>query len=157
MSCRIISIFVKSLSSLLLALTLTGCGTLTGPGSASFASVTIHNHSDVEIRAVTTQVFHEDGYAGGSTSQAQMVFQKEASRLATISRDGLVAAQSGARTMERVRVELVELGGSSYRLQCQAFMVSDAGDSFFEDEVRKTNLRSGPYRLLLNKVAGKLK
>ena len=153
---RILSCSFKTLSYLCLTMAFAGCGTLTGPGSASFASVTIHNHSAVEIRAVTTQVFHEDGYTGGSTSQAQMVFQREASRLATISRDGVVAAQSGASTMERVRLELVALGGSSYRLQCQAFMVSGAGDSFFEDEVRLTNLRSGPYRLLLQKVAGKL-
>src|SRR6476660_9650541 len=106
---RIPSCFLKALILLCLILTFAGCGTLTGPGSASFASVTIHNHSVVEIRAGTSQVFHEDGYTGGSTSQSQMVFQKEASRLATISRDGVVAPQSRASTMERVRLELVAM------------------------------------------------
>ena len=75
----------------------------------------------------------------------------------SISRDGLVATQSGARTVERVKTELVDLGGGSYRLQCEAFMVSGAGDAFFENEVRKTNLRAGPYRSLLRKVAKELK
>lgn len=135
---------------------LAGCKSTSGPGSASFASVTIHNHSPQEIHAATGQVFRDDGYAGVQTGPNQMVFDKEASRLATISRDGLIAAQSGARTMERVRTELVDLGGGTYRLQCEAFMVSGAGDSFFENETRKTNLRSGPYRSLLNKVAKKL-
>jgi hypothetical protein len=86
-----------------------------------------------------------------------MIFEKEASRLATLSRDGLVATQGGARTIERVRTELVDLGGSTYRLQCQAFMVSGAGDSFFENEVAKTHLRAGPYRSLMKKIGKKLK
>ena len=52
--------------------------------------------------------------------------------------------------------ELVDLGGGSYRLQCQAYMVSGAGDSFFENEFAKTHIRSGPYRSLLSKVAKEL-
>ena len=137
-------------------LVLVGCQSTSGPGSASFASVTINKHTPEEIHTATGAVFREDGYAGAQMSPSQMLFEKEASRLSTISRDGLIAAQGGARTIERVRTELVDLGGGTYRLQCQAFMVSGAGDSFFENEVRKTNVRSGPYRSLLNKVAKKL-
>jgi hypothetical protein len=147
----------KSIPCFLLLLAVAGCKSVSGPGSASFASVTIHNHTPEEIHAAAGQVFREDGYAGTQSGPMRMVFQKEASRLTTISRDGLVAAHEGARTLERVRTELVDLGGSSYRLQCQAYMVTGAGDSFFEDEVRKTNLRSGPYQSLLNKVAKQLK
>jgi hypothetical protein len=142
--------------SLLLTLLLAGCSSTSGPGSASFASVIITNSSPTQIHAAAGKVFREDGYAGFQMGPSQMVFEKEASRLATISRDGLVAAQAGARTMERVRTELVDLGGGTYRLQCQAFMVSSAGDSFFENEVRKTNLRGGPYRSLMKKVAKEL-
>jgi hypothetical protein len=36
-------------------------------------------------------------------------------------------------------------------------MVRNAGDSFFEDESRLTNLRSRPYQNLLGKVAKRLK
>jgi len=155
-SCRITVAFLGLLPAALLSFCLAGCSSVSGPGSASFASVLIHNHSPQEIHAAAGQAFREDGYAGVQTAPNQMVFDKEASRMATISRDGLIAAQNGARTIERVRTELVDLGGGSYRLQCQAFMVSGAGDSFFENEVRKTNLRSGPYQSLLNKVAKKL-
>jgi hypothetical protein len=144
------------LSGLVLLLAGLGTGCASGPGSASFASVVIHKHSPAEIHAVAGKVFREDGFIGVQTSPTHMLFEKEASRMASISRDGFIATQSGARTRERVRTELVDLGGGSYRLQCEAFMVSDAGDPFFEDEVRKLNFRSGPYRSLLNKVAKEL-
>ena len=147
---------VRMFSSLLLALTVAGCQSASGPGSASFASVTIKNHTPAEIHAAAGEVFREDGYAGAQTGPDRMLFEKEASRLASLSRDGLVATQGGARTIERVRTELVDLGGGTYRLQCQAFMVSGAGDSFFENEVAKTHMRAGPYRSLMKKIGKKL-
>jgi len=146
----------KAFSGLALVLAIVGCSSTSGPGSASFASVIIQNHSPAEIHAAAGKVFRGDGYAGFQMGPTQMVFDREASRLETISRDGLIAAQGGARTIERVRTELVDLGGGSYRLQCQAFMVSGAGDAFMENEVRKMNFRSGPYRTLLKKVAEEL-
>jgi hypothetical protein len=134
-----------------------GCGSLSGPASASFASVTIENHSPQEIADATTKVFGEEGYTGGLQGQGKMVFQKEASRATTLSHEGLFATQSGARTVNRVRLEIVRLsGGSSYRLQGQAYVVRDAGD-LLEDEVRLTNVRSAPYQSLLNKVKKQLK
>lgn len=135
-----------------------GCGTLSEPGSASFASVTIENHSQAEIVAATQKVFGEDGFSGGGAGLGgQMVFEKEASRATSFSRNGLVATHEGARALTRVKVDLVSLSADSYRLQCQAYAVSGAGDSFFEDESRLSNLRSGPYRSLLNKVKERLK
>jgi len=86
-----------------------------------------------------------------------MVFDREGSRAETISRDGLVAAQGGARTVVRMKVELVNLDAGSHRLQGQAYMVSGAGDSFFEEEHRLTNVRSGPYQDILDEVAKRLK
>jgi hypothetical protein len=140
-----------------LALLAAGCGSLSGPGSASFASVTIQGHSPEEIAAATVRVFGADGYSGGKAGTTDLVFEKEASRATTLSRDGLVAAQAGARTLNRVRVQIVSLSDGSHRLQCQAYMVSDAGDSFFENEARLANARRGPYQSLLNKVAKELK
>jgi hypothetical protein len=86
-----------------------------------------------------------------------MIFEKEASRATTLSRDGVAATQAGARSLNRVRVEIIPLASGSHRLQCQAYVVSDAGDSFFEDEVRLTNLRRAPYQSLLNQVKAQLK
>ncbi|MHC1764514.1 MAG: hypothetical protein AB9869_09425 [Verrucomicrobiia bacterium] len=135
----------------------TGCHSLTGAGSASFASVSIPGRSVAEIQAATAQVFSENGYFGGLASNGQMVFEKEGTRANTIAREGLFAAQSGAQTVVRVRADVVSLGSGSYRLQCQAFMVTGAGDSFFEEEERLANLRGAPYQALLNEVAKRLK
>lgn len=145
------------LAGMVLALSITGCGSLSGPGSASFASVTIHDHSADEIAASTIGVFKADGYNGGSSGSGQLVFEKEASRATTLSREGIAATQSGARTINRVRVEIVSLGGGACRLQCKAYMVTGGGDAFFQDEVPLANIRSGPYQSLLNKVAQELK
>jgi hypothetical protein len=70
------ALWVPALAALL-ALTGAGCGA-TKPGSASFASVTIHGHPAEEIGKVTTQVFQEAGYVGGTMGN-QIVFQKEGS------------------------------------------------------------------------------
>jgi len=86
-----------------------------------------------------------------------MVFQKEGSRGQSLAYGGVVATHYGEVTLVRVRAQLVDLGASGYRLQCQAFMVRNANDSFFEDESRLLNIRSGPYQNLLDKVANRLK
>ena len=142
---------------LLLALAGTGCRSLGEPASASFASVTIQNHSEEEIAAATAQVFGADGYRGGKSGSGQMVFEKGASRATTLSREGLVATHYGAQTINRVRVEIVSLSGGQFRLQCTAFMVTGGSDTFFQDEVPLANIRSGPYQSLLNQVAKQLK
>ena len=128
-----------------------GCGAMK-PNGASFASVNIQGHSMEEIAAATAKVFGEDGYTGGLAGPGKLVFQQEASRATTFSQEGLYATSQGAKTMNRVRVEIVPLSGSAgYRLQCQAYIVRDAG-AMLEDEVRLANFRSGPYQRLLNKV-----
>jgi hypothetical protein len=139
----------------LLSLVGIGCHSMSGPASASFASVIIHNHSPAEIQKVTIQVFQEDGYAVGSIGD-QMVFQKEGSRMTNLAYEGAVGSYYGAQTIVRVKTDLVPLGNDSYRLQCQAYIVRNAGDAFFADEQKLANIRSGPYRSLLKKVAKQL-
>jgi len=133
-----------------------GCHS-TKPGSASFASVVIHNHSLPEVQQATLQVFREDGYAGAPAGADSMVFQKEGSRLNDIAYNGVVGTHYGQRSAIRVKSQIVDLGGNSWRLQCQAFTVRDAGDPFFAEEIPMTNLRGAPYQVLLNKVAERLK
>jgi hypothetical protein len=134
-----------------------GCRAFSGPGSASFASVTIKNHSADEIAAATKQVFVAEGYVGGLTGSGQMIFEAEASRATSFSREGFANTYYGARTINRVRAEIVPLGGGTYRLQCQAYVVTGGSDPFFQDEVPLTNVRSRPYQSMLNKVAKQLK
>lgn len=133
-----------------------GCRSLSEPASASFASVTIEDHSEAEIAAALMQVFEADGFSGLRTGQSQLTFDREASRATTLSREGLVNTQAGARTINRVVVDIVRLS-AAYRVQCQAYMVTGGSDSFFQDEVPLAHFRSGPYQSLLNKVKKQLK
>jgi hypothetical protein len=144
------------LTALSLMIAGAGCG-LFSPNSASFASVTITGHTEAEIAAATAQVFREDGYDGGFALMRQMTFEREASRGTSLAYEGVVATQGGTRTLVRVRTEIVTLNAEKKRVQCQAYIVKNAGDSFFEDEQRLTNIRSRPYQNLLDKVADKLK
>lgn len=132
-----------------------GCSS-TQPASASFASVTIHNQPAEKIQNVASQVFRENGYAGGPTGPRTLLFQREGSKANSLAYNGVVGTHYGAQTLVRVKAELVDLGGNSHRLQCQTYMVRNAGDSFFEEESRLTNLRSGPYQKLLDQVAQRL-
>ena len=140
----------------LLLFGLAGCSS-SKPASARFASVEIHNQPPDKIAAAATQVFRENGYRGGASGTRKMVFEKEGTYANNLAYNGVVGATYGAQTLVRVRAELVDLGEGSQRLQCQTFMVRNAGDSFFEEESRLTNIRSGPYQKLLNDVATRLK
>ncbi len=145
-----------ALFCLMAALAGAGCSSLSEPGSSSFASVTIENHTPEEIAAATMQVFGADGYRGG-VSGGQMVFEKAASRGTSFAREGIAAGFYGAQTINRVRAEVVPLAGGQHLLQCKAFMVTGGSDPFFQDEVPITHVRSGPYRSLLKKVKKQLK
>ena len=126
------------------------------PSSASFASVVIHNHSLAEVQQTTAQVFRENGYFSAVTGPNTMLFEREGSRANDIAYNGIAGSYYGEKSKVRVRGEVVELGGNSWRLQCQAFMVRNAGDSFFEEESRLTQLRAGPYQRMLNETAKRL-
>lgn len=132
-------------------------GCQSGPASASFASVDIGGKTPDEICQTAGAVFREDGYKVALLSPERMVFEKEASRAESIAYSGIVDTHYGAITLVRVKAELVDVGEGSQRLQCQAYMVRNAGDSFFSDESRLVNMRSGPYQKLLDKVAKRLK
>lgn len=134
---------------------LCGCKS-SGPGSASFASVTITNGSPQEICAAAEQVFRADGYMARTVTPEEMVFEKEASTTSSIAYGGIIPTHEGEQTWVRVRAKIVQTGTDPQRLQCQAFMVPHHGDSFFEEEIRLTSLHSKKYRKLLEQVRDKL-
>lgn len=134
----------------------TGCRT-GQPDSASFASVQIKGKTAEEICKTTGEVFQEDGYMVGSLNPSAMVFQKEGSRGQSLAYGGVVDTYYGSSTAVRVRAQLVDMGMGTYRLQCKAYMVRNANDSFFEDESAVLNIRARPYQNLLDKVANRLK
>jgi hypothetical protein len=127
------------------------------PGSAAFASVTIEGKTQQEICQTAGAVFQEAGYRVRALDPNQMVFDREGTRGEAIAYGGVVDTYYGSSTAVRVKAELVDLGMGKARLQCQAYMVRNANDSFFQDESALVPARSGPYQSLLNKVAKRLK
>jgi hypothetical protein len=119
--------------------------------------VEIKGKTPQEICQTTGAVFQDDGYMVGSLNPSAMVFQKEASRAQSLAYGGVVDTHYGSLTLVRVRASLVDLGMGKYRLQCKAYMVRSAQDSFFEDESALLNIRARPYQNLLDKVADQLK
>jgi hypothetical protein len=142
-----------ALASVLLA---SGCST-GQPASASFASVVIPGKTPDEICQTTAQVFQEEGYKVRGLNPAAMVFEREGTRGESLAYSGVVDTHYGAVTLVRVKAELVDLGAGSYRLQCKAFMVKNANDSFFADESPLMNIRGHPYQKLLDETAKRLK
>jgi hypothetical protein len=143
-------------SVILCACLVTGCR-LGKPEGSSFASVEIAGKTEDEICKTTAAVFKEDGYQISTLTPANMVFQKQGSHGQSLAYGGVVDTYYGATTLVRVRAQVVDLGAKGYRLQCQAYMVRNANDSFFEDESRLTNIRRTPYQNLLDEVAKRLK
>jgi len=149
---------VAVLAGLLLLVTgATSNSVLAASSSGGFASVIIKDKTKDEIIVATAQVFTADGYQSGKSASGQMVFDKEASRGTSIARDGIAATQSGVRTINRVRVEVIPLDDGSHRLQCKAYMLTGGSDPFFQDEVPLAKARKGPYQSLLKKVQKQLK
>lgn len=69
---------------------------------------------------------------------------------------GVASTYYGAATILRVKAAVVEVGDGAYRLECIAFMVRNANDSFFAEEPPVSYLRSGPYQKPLKKVSKRL-
>lgn len=138
----------------LIALSVCSCRSLDQPASASFASVIIADRTDDEVHHAADAVFAEAGYESFIKPGGGMIFEKEGTRGNQIAHGGWIEDRS---VRERVKAEIVTLPNGSHRLQCHAFMVRHAGDSFFEEEVRLANFRGGPYQKLLEQVAARLK
>ena len=128
-----------------------GCG-LTKPASASFASIVVNGHTVKEIQNAAGQVFSADGY-NVMVRDNEMKCEKEGSRAAQLAYEGL--AGNGPVNV-RVLASIVQLSQTSYRLECQAFIVKSPGDAVMEEVIRLQNIRSRPYQDLLDKVAKKL-
>ena len=66
------------------------------PGSASFASVVIKNHTSQEIQAAAVGVFQDDGYTAALTGPGELRFEKEGTRGNDLAYNGLVGTHYGA-------------------------------------------------------------
>lgn len=141
-------------STLLLPLfVLCGCASMGKPMSASFASVEIEGVTEAEIREKTIEVFQADGWQVLGAAEGEMVFEREGSKWDHVAYGSNINHDP---VLNRVRASIVPLPGGSSRLQCQAFIVRDAGGIGMEEEIRLYAPRAKPYKQLLRKVAAAL-
>jgi hypothetical protein len=129
---------------------------LTQPGSASFASVTVTNHTLNQVLVTTAQVFRDNGYTGTAPTPDSFVFEREGTRGEDIAYGGIVSTQEGSITKVRVNGQIVSLGNNSYRIQCQAYIIRDANSPLPDDPSRLSNMHRGPYQKLLDEAAKRL-
>jgi hypothetical protein len=150
-------LFPSGLFCLLLA-GVTGCASWSKPNSASFASVEITNSTPQAIRAATIAVFQEADFgAFHGPDGYSWVFEREATRGESLAYNGVVATHYGSITLNRVRTRLLDRGNGSFRLSCQAYIVTDATSFMGGHENPLSNMRSGPYQKLLDEVVERLK
>ena len=87
----------------------------------------------------------------------EMRFEREGSRGEKLARASMMSVNDGPSVVVRIKASIVHLGTDSERLQCEAFIITDAGNSFYEDEARISKRKRKPYQELLDQVALKLK
>lgn len=132
---------------------LCGCASMSKPMSASFASVDIEGATEAKIREKTLEVFRADGWQVLGGTEGEMVFEREGSKWDHVAYGSNI---NNEPVLNRVRASIVPLSSGSSRLQCQAFIVRDAGGMGMEDEIRLYAPRAKPYKQLLRKVAAAL-
>ena len=134
-----------------------GCKTTHSEANpAEFVSVFITGKSPQQIASATTKAFHAEGYSGGQERSGQLVFDKRASAGTTFIYEGMVAAGEGNHTVYRARVDIVPMDDGAHRLQCQAYIVKNAGDSVFEDQIPMRRASGPIYQDILKKAARQL-
>jgi hypothetical protein len=135
----------------LAALCLAGCRTSEQPESARYASVVIHGNTPGQIATITDQVFHEHGFRVVESELPELVFEKRGSGLNEMAYGSWVGER---RIWLRAKVRIVPLGEMKYRVECQAYFVSDIGGP--TEEELSSRPRRGPYQKMLEEVGHRL-
>ncbi len=141
---------VRAGVGLVLLLSGWGCSSLSGSISSGFASVKITDHSSEEIVAATIRVFEGEGYLNMQTAD-ELIFEKEASEWDQAAYGSNINSEDDS-VLNQVRVQVVDKGGGTYVLQCNAYIIQNEGGAH-EHKIRLRRPRSGPYRDMLKKVA----
>lgn len=125
-----------------------GCRSPQDGSPSAFASVTIKDHSLLEIQKATVQVFHQHDYAKvEETVSPDFTFEKEGTKMNTFIYGGWMG-----KVWVRVKVYIEPQDAHVFLLRCDAYMVGDHGDAFVEEEHKLTKMRRGDYQDLLNEI-----
>jgi hypothetical protein len=133
------------------ALLVDGCRSPGKPDAARFASVPIHGHTVDKVRDATAQVFHADGFKVLKQGWANLTLEKEGSSMNNIAYGNWM----GSGIWVRAKVTIVDIAPDECRLDCEAFLVRNRGESV-EEEIKINKLHSHHYQKLLEEVAKRL-
>ena len=122
-----------------------------GPSSAKpFASVEIKGNTPGQIHDVAVEVFREHGYKLAKPGLTRLVFERQGSTMDNLAYGNWIG---DTPVWVRVKASIVPVAEAVFRLQCEAFLVRDAGSPIIEEEIKISHLRSGPYQKILDEVA----
>ena len=134
----------------------TGCQTVGGTtgGGKDLAAVSMKADSLQQIRQATIAVFSQKGYGLDFDGTKQLTFSKRASTGSTILFGGWPGVDPPIE--DRVQLYIEDSGEGDFTLHCDAFVVSDAGQGFFEEKRPVYKTRASAYRKLLEEVKKKI-
>ncbi len=136
---------------LLLCFGLAGCSTLSldMETSGTVPEVEIEGAFFEEIVDGCHEVLPKEGYKFVGQRGSCVIFEKRASTMDYLAWGGWSTSED--ELVERLRLNVREVGSDSFQLECQPFFVTDAGGHM--EEARKiSRLKSGKFQRLLEDV-----
>jgi hypothetical protein len=143
----------------LLALALLGCGGCSTVGGTSgsggdLTALTVQAASYDQVGQAAMTVFVTKGYGVDFNSRKQLVFSKKGSAGSNLLYGGWPGIDSSV--VDRVQVNIDAASPGFFVLRCNAALVSNAGQGFFEDSRSVYKVRAGAYHSLLKAVKKQL-
>ena len=132
-----------------------GCKTADTADSGDQASVLISGHSEAEIRQAAAAVFTGQQFQAAPSAMREQVFKRKASNSSNFFHNGWLGADEGL--WERVKLTFLPKGDNSFVVGLNAYLVAYRGQSFFEEEKKRSGAYSGSYGKLLQAIEQKLK
>lgn len=129
-----------------------GCRSTEGGSPKALAAVVLRGNTPGQISQATEAVFREHGYLAAEEALDHLVFEKKGTRMENIEYGSWLGDEP---VWVRVKVSIVPVGETAFRLQCRAFLVTNRG-SGAEQELEIGRMHAGAYRKLLQEVAARL-
>jgi hypothetical protein len=129
-----------------------GCQTASPTGAPVMAFLQVEGHSVSEIRVAALQVFPTNGYQVKSAFGRDLVFERQASNLSSVT----FGSWANPVVWLRIKLHIEELRAGVYILECNIYRVQNRGDNILEEESRAYEKSKKALRELLLQVKAKL-
>lgn len=129
-----------------------GCSTTEHADAPVLASVVLRGNTPGQISSIATEVFKAHDYKVTAEGRDRLVLEKKGSRMNNIAYGSWLSEDP---MWVRVRVSIVPVEETAFRLQCRAWLVRDIG-SAAEEEIKIGRMHRRPYEEMLEEVAARL-